>query len=233
MRMYCNHEEEAATISDEEMVDGDANIDDEEMVDANFDDEDEDMVDANIDDDEDEDEEMIDANIDDEDKEMVDANIDDKEMVNFEVWDGEVMIEKAGGFRESMSLLFCTLTYKKACSTRISLKTQELYAMVLLAWYLDLCGGHRAISHGIGLKVQPKQDDLLQVVRCFLDRFLIVMSLLKANKKFSMIGICTQVKPEMAIHPSDVKPFGNVETHMGGLRPRSPSECLTVAGQWV
>ncbi|KAK9096634.1 hypothetical protein Sjap_022131 [Stephania japonica] len=39
---------------------------------------------------------------------------------------------------------------------------QQLYAMMLLARYLDLCGGHRAISHGIGLKVQPKQDDLLQ-----------------------------------------------------------------------
>ncbi|KAK9096551.1 hypothetical protein Sjap_022048 [Stephania japonica] len=35
----------------------------------------------------------------------------------------------------------------------VSLKTQELYAMVLLARYLDLCGGHRAISHGIGQKV--------------------------------------------------------------------------------
>ncbi|KAK9096548.1 hypothetical protein Sjap_022045 [Stephania japonica] len=72
MRLYCNHEEEAASLSDEEMVDGDANIDDEEMVDG----------DANIDD-----EEMVDANIDDE--EMVDANIDDEMMVNFEVWDGE------------------------------------------------------------------------------------------------------------------------------------------------
>ncbi|KAK9096568.1 hypothetical protein Sjap_022065 [Stephania japonica] len=73
MRLYCNHEEEAASISDEEMLDGDANIDDEEMVDgdANIGDE---MVDANIDD---EDEEMVDANIDDEDEEMVDANIDD------------------------------------------------------------------------------------------------------------------------------------------------------------
>ncbi|KAK9096641.1 hypothetical protein Sjap_022138 [Stephania japonica] len=55
-------QEEAASISDEEMVDGDANIDDKEMVDG----------DANIDDDE-----MVDANIDDEDDEMVDANIDD------------------------------------------------------------------------------------------------------------------------------------------------------------
>ncbi|KAK9096604.1 hypothetical protein Sjap_022101 [Stephania japonica] len=45
----------------------------------------------------------------------------------------------------------------------VSLKTQELYTMMLLARYLDLCGDHRAISHGIGLKVQPKQDDLLQV----------------------------------------------------------------------
>ncbi|KAK9096630.1 hypothetical protein Sjap_022127 [Stephania japonica] len=61
MRLYCNHEEEAASISDEEMVDGDANTDDEEMVDG----------DANIDN-----EEMVDANIDDEDEEMVDANID-------------------------------------------------------------------------------------------------------------------------------------------------------------
>ncbi|KAK9096615.1 hypothetical protein Sjap_022112 [Stephania japonica] len=61
MRLYCNHEEEAASISDKEMVDGDANTDDEEMVDG----------DANIDD-----EEMVDANIDDEDEEMVDANID-------------------------------------------------------------------------------------------------------------------------------------------------------------
>ncbi|KAK9096552.1 hypothetical protein Sjap_022049 [Stephania japonica] len=63
MRLYCNHEEEAASISDEEMVDGDANIDDEEMVDAIIDDE-----------------EMVDANIDDEDEEMVDANIKDEEM---------------------------------------------------------------------------------------------------------------------------------------------------------
>ncbi|KAK9096549.1 hypothetical protein Sjap_022046 [Stephania japonica] len=41
MRLYCNHEEEADSISDEEMVDGDANIDDEEMMDgdANIDDE--------------------------------------------------------------------------------------------------------------------------------------------------------------------------------------------------
>ncbi|KAK9096638.1 hypothetical protein Sjap_022135 [Stephania japonica] len=45
----------------------------------------------------------------------------------------------------------------------VSLKPQELYAMMLLARYLDLCGGHRAMSHGIGLKVQSKQDDLLQV----------------------------------------------------------------------
>ncbi|KAK9096607.1 hypothetical protein Sjap_022104 [Stephania japonica] len=45
----------------------------------------------------------------------------------------------------------------------VSLKIQELYAMVLLARYLDLCGGHRAISRGISLKVQLKQDDLLQV----------------------------------------------------------------------
>ncbi|KAK9096565.1 hypothetical protein Sjap_022062 [Stephania japonica] len=44
----------------------------------------------------------------------------------------------------------------------VSLKTKELYAMMLLARYLDLCGGHRANSHGIGLKVQQKQDDLLQ-----------------------------------------------------------------------
>ncbi|KAK9096601.1 hypothetical protein Sjap_022098 [Stephania japonica] len=80
----------------------------------------------------DENEEMVDADIDDEDEEMVDANIDDEEMVNFEVWDG------------------------------VSLKTQELYGMVLLARYLDLCGGHQAISHGIDLKLQPKQDDLLQ-----------------------------------------------------------------------
>ncbi|KAK9096569.1 hypothetical protein Sjap_022066 [Stephania japonica] len=76
MRLYCNHEEDAASISDEEMVDGDANIDDEEMVvgDANIDDEE--MVDSNIDD-----EEIVDANIDDEDEEMVDANMDEKEMV--------------------------------------------------------------------------------------------------------------------------------------------------------
>ncbi|KAK9096542.1 hypothetical protein Sjap_022039 [Stephania japonica] len=72
MRLYCNHEEEAASISDEEMVDGDANIYDEEMVDANIDDEDEEMVDANIDD-----------------EDMVDANIYDEKMVNFEEWDGE------------------------------------------------------------------------------------------------------------------------------------------------
>ncbi|KAK9096626.1 hypothetical protein Sjap_022123 [Stephania japonica] len=76
MRLYCNHEEEAASISDEEMVDGDANIDDEEMMDG----------DANIDD---EDEEMVYANIDDED--MVDANIDDVKMVNFEVWYEETL----------------------------------------------------------------------------------------------------------------------------------------------
>ncbi|KAK9096546.1 hypothetical protein Sjap_022043 [Stephania japonica] len=82
MRLYCNHEEEAAGISDEEMVDGDANIDDEEMVDGDANIDDEVMVDANIDDN-DEDEEMVDANIDD--KEMVDANIDDEKMVNFEV----------------------------------------------------------------------------------------------------------------------------------------------------
>ncbi|KAK9096623.1 hypothetical protein Sjap_022120 [Stephania japonica] len=49
MRLYCNHKEEATSISDEEMVDGDANID-EEMVDANIGDEDVEMVDANIDD---------------------------------------------------------------------------------------------------------------------------------------------------------------------------------------
>ncbi|KAK9096599.1 hypothetical protein Sjap_022096 [Stephania japonica] len=56
--LYCNHEEEAASSSDEEMVDGDANIDDEEIVDE----------DANINV-----EEMVDAKIDD--KEMVDANM--------------------------------------------------------------------------------------------------------------------------------------------------------------
>ncbi|KAK9096616.1 hypothetical protein Sjap_022113 [Stephania japonica] len=78
MRLYCNHEEEAASISDEEMVDGDANIDDKEMVEAIIDDEE--MVDANIGD---EDEEMVDANIDDEDEEMVDANIKDEEMGTF------------------------------------------------------------------------------------------------------------------------------------------------------
>ncbi|KAK9096621.1 hypothetical protein Sjap_022118 [Stephania japonica] len=49
----------------------------------------------------------------------------------------------------------------------VSLKIQELYAMVLLARYLDLCGGHRAISHGISLKVQRKQDNLLQVTSSF------------------------------------------------------------------
>ncbi|KAK9096572.1 hypothetical protein Sjap_022069 [Stephania japonica] len=64
MRLYSYHEEEAASISDEEMVDGEANIDDEEIVDANIDDE-----------------EMVVANIDDEDEEMVNANIDDEEMV--------------------------------------------------------------------------------------------------------------------------------------------------------
>ncbi|KAK9096555.1 hypothetical protein Sjap_022052 [Stephania japonica] len=49
MRLYFNHEEEASSISDEEMEDGDANIDNEEMVegDANIDDEE--MVDANMD----------------------------------------------------------------------------------------------------------------------------------------------------------------------------------------
>ncbi|KAK9096575.1 hypothetical protein Sjap_022072 [Stephania japonica] len=78
MRLYCNHEEEAAGISDEEMVDGDANIDDEEMVDGDANIDDKVMVDANIEDN-DEDEEMVDANIDDE--EMVDANIDDEKMV--------------------------------------------------------------------------------------------------------------------------------------------------------
>ncbi|KAK9096608.1 hypothetical protein Sjap_022105 [Stephania japonica] len=72
IRLYCNHKEEAVSISNEEIVDGDANID-EEMVDANID-EDEEMVDANI---SDEDVEMVDANISDEDVEMVDANIDD------------------------------------------------------------------------------------------------------------------------------------------------------------
>ncbi|KAK9096563.1 hypothetical protein Sjap_022060 [Stephania japonica] len=64
MRLYCNYEEEAASISDEKMVDVDVNIDDEEMLDG-------------------------DANIDDE--EMVDANIDNEKMVNFEVWDGEFL----------------------------------------------------------------------------------------------------------------------------------------------
>ncbi|KAK9096564.1 hypothetical protein Sjap_022061 [Stephania japonica] len=63
MKLYCNHEEKAASISDEEMVDGDANIDDEEMVDVIIDDE-----------------EMVDTNIDDEDEETVDANIKDEEM---------------------------------------------------------------------------------------------------------------------------------------------------------
>ncbi|KAK9096632.1 hypothetical protein Sjap_022129 [Stephania japonica] len=67
MRLYCNHEQEAASISDEEIVDRDANIDDEEMVD----------VDANI-----VDEEMVDANIDDEEMVDVDANIVDEEMVD-------------------------------------------------------------------------------------------------------------------------------------------------------
>ncbi|KAK9096605.1 hypothetical protein Sjap_022102 [Stephania japonica] len=86
MRLYCNREEEAAIISDEKMVDGDANIDDEEMVDGDANIDEEEMVDANIDD---EDEEMVDANIDDED--MVDANIDDEKMVNFDVWDGETL----------------------------------------------------------------------------------------------------------------------------------------------
>ncbi|KAK9096562.1 hypothetical protein Sjap_022059 [Stephania japonica] len=95
MRLYYNHEEEAASISDEELVDGDANIDDEEMADG----------DANIDV-----EKMVDANIDD--KEMVDANIDDED---------EEMI-------------------------------------------MTLCGGYRAMSHCIALKVQPKQDDLLQLI---------------------------------------------------------------------
>ncbi|KAK9116196.1 hypothetical protein Sjap_015143 [Stephania japonica] len=91
MRLYCNHEEEAASISDVMMVDGDANINDEEMVDANVDDKDEEMVDANFDDYKDE--EMVDANIEYyKDEEMVDANIDNEEMVNFQVWDGEVMI---------------------------------------------------------------------------------------------------------------------------------------------
>ncbi|KAK9116191.1 hypothetical protein Sjap_015138 [Stephania japonica] len=91
MKLYCNHEEEAASISDEMMVDGDANINDEEMVDANVDDKDEEMVDANFDDYKDE--EMVDANIEYyKDEEMVDANIDNEEMVNFQVWDGEVMI---------------------------------------------------------------------------------------------------------------------------------------------
>ncbi|KAK9096545.1 hypothetical protein Sjap_022042 [Stephania japonica] len=76
MRLYCNHEEEATSISEEEMVDGDANIDDEEMVDGDANIDDEKMVDANIND-----EEIVDANINDEDEEMVDPNIHDEEMV--------------------------------------------------------------------------------------------------------------------------------------------------------
>ncbi|KAK9096557.1 hypothetical protein Sjap_022054 [Stephania japonica] len=78
-RLYCTHEEEVASISEEVMVDGDANIDDKEMVDGDANIDDEEMVDANIDD-----EEMVDANIDNEDEEMVDANIDDEEIVEHE-----------------------------------------------------------------------------------------------------------------------------------------------------
>ncbi|KAK9096566.1 hypothetical protein Sjap_022063 [Stephania japonica] len=76
IRLYCNHEEEVASISDEEMLDGDDNIDDKEMVDGDTKIEDEEMVDANIDH-----EEMVVANIDDKDEKMVDANIHDEEMV--------------------------------------------------------------------------------------------------------------------------------------------------------
>ncbi|KAK9096543.1 hypothetical protein Sjap_022040 [Stephania japonica] len=76
MRLYCNHEEEATSISEEEKVDRESNIDEEEMLDGDANIDDEEMVDANI-----YDEEIVDANIDDEDEEMVDANIHDEEMV--------------------------------------------------------------------------------------------------------------------------------------------------------
>ncbi|KAK9096637.1 hypothetical protein Sjap_022134 [Stephania japonica] len=94
-------------------------------------------------------------------------------MVNFEVWDDEAKLDiwnsalvhvlckkKSWGFGESISLVFSVLSPTRELAQQI----QELYTMMLLARYLDLCGGHRAISHGIGLKVQPKQDDLLQVL---------------------------------------------------------------------
>ncbi|KAK9096560.1 hypothetical protein Sjap_022057 [Stephania japonica] len=60
------------------------------------------------------------------------------------------------------------------------------YAMVLLAQYLDLCGGHRAISHGIGLKVQPKQDDLLQGTTLYVPALVICFVFISSNKKMRL-----------------------------------------------
>ncbi|KAK9096570.1 hypothetical protein Sjap_022067 [Stephania japonica] len=124
MRLYCNHEEEAASISDEEMVDGDANIYDEEMVDANIDDEDGEIVDANIDD-----------------EHMVDANIYDEKMVNFEEWDGELGKTLAFG----IPALVHVLCKKKlgdlgrACpSCSVLSSTRELAQQMLSSVYSDL-----------------------------------------------------------------------------------------------